>query len=786
MRTARAAVALGVVTAVAALAWWLARPRDERLDPDESADAGHAAPASPPALAGRPAAVPLSPAEGGAALATEGEADPTPAAPGTLVVSVVAMPDGKPVPAAQVAVSLEEGADLATRTADPSGVARFEGLAHDRVAVTARAPGRATETTWVSELSRPVERRVTVPLEPGAVLVGVVRVAGTTRAVAGASVIGRQGGSVEGMSSAYPGPPFARTTTDADGGFRVEGVPLGGIVSLDASAPGHSTTTRSLMLGEGAADHPPVEIEIAPGALVSGTVVGPDGRPVAGAEVLAIAVDDSTPLATLEARLGPWGVAMRTAASARTDADGRFEVDALAVPARYRFFARRDGIVRSALTDPPLAADAPGRHAAGAVALRRAASIVVQILDPDGAEVVDARVWVDLMGMDLVPEKGPRARFTLLPPGDYDVRVAKAPWATAVRRVTVVEGDEAEMTVRLERGVSLEGVVVDDRGTPVAGASVSASSDGDAGGGAATDAEGRFRVDGLRPGRYQVSASAQGHGRDGAEASAPGGGLRLVLRRSGTLRARLVLPTGAPPPARVQVYVEELPAGGGSGWQQAWQGGVGDGHLAGARARVTLGVAGFAPVVRELDVAPGETRDLGDVVVDQGGELVGRVVDAGGAPRAGARLRAVMHGGFDDVVATTDAHGRYRLPRLPVGTSFVRVEAEGALPGAEQVAVSAGTTTATFTLVPGVVVQGTVSRAGGGTADAGVVVFRLRGEAPLGVPRERRAPVEKGAFQLLVPTGTYDVSVERADEEVARVPEPVEAPPAQPLSIVVP
>jgi hypothetical protein len=301
------------------------------------------------------------------------------------------------------------------------------------------------------------------------------------------------------------------------------------------------------------------------------------------------------------------------------------------------------------------------------------------------------------------------------------------------------------------------------------------------------DAEGRFRIEGLRPGAYAVNGSAGGHGaKTPVEASAPGSGVRVVLRRAGRLRLRLVAPPGAPPVAQVEIAVEDLPDGGGMGFSQAWKAGeVEIDGLTSERVRVGIAVSGYAPVFREEAVSPGETRDLGAVSLDAGVVLLGRVLDEAGRPRACARVRVQFPGTLDDSVATTDADGRFRVERLPDREHFVRLEAEGCVPGAEHVRPSREPVT--FTLVRGVRVRGVVRWTSGAAPEAAFVVFLLQGESPLGVPRRRYESLDdSGRFEVLVAPGTHLVRIEGLGDEVIHEHGPVGAPSDSPLTIDVP
>jgi len=73
-------------------------------------------------------------------------------------------------------------------------------------------------------------------------------------------------------------------------------------------------------------------------------------------------------------------------------------------------------------------------------------------------------------------------------------------------------------------------------------------------------------------------------------------------------------------------------------------------------------------------------NDLGTIVAPVAGGLEGRVIDETGAPIEGAEVRLDgSHPGGFGVVATTGAHGRYRIGHLRVGPARLEVHADGFL-----------------------------------------------------------------------------------------------------------
>ena len=123
---------------------------------------------------------------------------------------------------------------------------------------------------------------------------------------------------------------------------------------------------------------------------------------------------------------------------------------------------------------------------------------------------------------------------------------------------------EKQVTVKLDPGVSIEGIVLDEDGKPVAGASVTIETVGgdDPGPGGwipvggrdfEAGSNGRFAAKGLAPKEADVKAQAfRGPDKNRwATASPvrvkpPVSGLRLVLVAQGTASIRLLMPDGRP------------------------------------------------------------------------------------------------------------------------------------------------------------------------------------------------------------------------------------------------
>lgn len=103
------------------------------------------------------------------------------------------------------------------------------------------------------------------------------------------------------------------------------------------------------------------------------------------------------------------------------------------------------------------------------------------------------------------------------------------------------------------------------------------------------------------------------------------------------------------------------------------------------RAGVSIEAAGFVPFRRDVTLVAGLPQDLGDVALDRGVVLAGRVVDARGAAVEGAEIRRahsanqtlIMIGGQPGIhVTETDAEGRFEVDKLAVGAWLLHVTSE--------------------------------------------------------------------------------------------------------------
>jgi protocatechuate 3,4-dioxygenase beta subunit len=321
------------------------------------------------------------------------------------------------------------------------------------------------------------------------------------------------------------------------------------------------------------------------------------------------------------------------------------------------------------------------------------AQLVGTVLDAQGKPVAKAAVsithqernWSSSASCDS------SGKFALLgiPSGLYAVSANHQAQASPRESVDVGVDQRVEIVLRLDDS-SIAGIVVDSHGEGVAGVIVSArpvASPRELGPYDTTDSQGRFDFGGLPPGEYELEVyrpEQQNRDLRGTDVKTGNRNVRLTLPSLTVLKGR-VLQDGKPVPYFGVAVAEPAEWQ----WRQAFPTAVraADGRFSipnvstGAHAVVISG-PGFTRTLIEAQVTEGQTYDLGDINVQRGQRVTGRVLDGDRKPVSGALVRvnqisSVMIGDDDDndkltlhaaqqgtVKAVTTADGTFVLEDL--------------------------------------------------------------------------------------------------------------------------
>jgi uncharacterized GH25 family protein/5-hydroxyisourate hydrolase-like protein (transthyretin family) len=266
-------------------------------------------------------------------------------------------------------------------------------------------------------------------------------------------------------------------TTDASGAFRFVNAPKVGLVNLVAEAPGYASTQQ--LNKQLSAEHPTeVNLELEVGQPIAGVVVDGEGKPIPGAKINATGLSAKTP----------------QSASAATDDDGAFAFPTLRpgpyhlVASSPRFAEVKVPLVLTGETDVKVVMSTKG-------------SVKLRVLAANGAPLKSYRLSLkrnhpgNQMGIGNVMDYADRsvtpadypadfgrewAVLRGLPSGEFRWQITEGAHAkTLSPPFTIVEGGPpVEVQATLTMGGVLFGTVIDDRGQPVVGATVTTDMNG--------------------------------------------------------------------------------------------------------------------------------------------------------------------------------------------------------------------------------------------------------------------------------------------------------------------
>ncbi len=605
---------------------------------------------------------------------------------------------GQPIAAAQVCARTRaerlvssETRKVECATSGRDGAYRIEGLLGVRHIVLASAPTfipgpyfrgeGASRYEWAELRAGQELRGVDITLQGGGVEVhGVVK--------------DLSGGAVEG-AQVMADSAFA--LTGADGLFSMWVKP--GSLWIMAQADGYANGGD-----DGVTPGHRFEIFLTPEAVLIGKVVrAADGTPVEGARVTA--------------NSGGWNW---NEAAALTDAGGNFRLDGLE-PGAYKARAESDDVMGMAEEQAILGL---GETSAPIVVKAHPAFFIEgKIVTDDGKACEAGRLnlkdhangrdaWGQVEADGLVRARG-------LLPGEFQVTLGCSGKISAERyeRVTIADKSVSGLRWEVTGGRAIRGVVVDAAGKAVEGVNVSAHAKSDPGKPRAqqtnawswhTDAGGRFQLEGLLAGEYEVRVRANDPPRATPDRPTPVSvsadrdveGLRIVLPASGALKGTVRDAQGRPV-AKVEVsmhdgkrWLNAAVADDGSfrfesvapgeyrvqakrDWEAMRAPGTSDDDVQGEKVSIREG--GVETV--QLVVAGAAEKIAGVVRDEDGGPVADAFIEAtlesDSAAASGNAARRGRWGGFFSAPNLSDADGRFTLAELSPGKHTLRAHRKG-------------------------------------------------------------------------------------------------------------
>lgn len=589
-------------------------------------------------------------------------------------------------------------------------------------------------------------------------------------------VVDEAGDPVEGAEVTMIGaesPVYGDVFQDASKTSGVFSIPhlMPGPFSLTVRRAGFAALWRDgVQVPEGEARFDVGELVLKAGAAIEGRVTDERGRPVEGAEILLSSEMES--LNSLSMFRGE-----EAASDIRTGPEGRFRIDGLEPGRSYDVFARHSD-------HPP--ATVRGIKAPTAdpvhVEFEVSRNLSLRVVGPEGEPVPDAEVQTLEEGL-ATASAGSLGRTNSrgelrkggLKPGALDLEVtARGYRDTRWRGVQIPrERDPDPVTVALERAPVLEGRALDEEGNPVPDAEINIRPkvlDGDIMlrlmlKRPSTDSEGRFRIDGLAPGEYTVSAQIPGTSRRtqsevrlGSEAVR----VDLVFERGAEVSGRVLDEAGDPiPSAYVRVDSPEggTEAGGyceadGSFRLQA----VEEGDLS-----LVASAKGYAESAPQLLRVTGSGVDGIEVRLSReaAGTITGRVLGLSAEALSRARIMAEKDVGWDSADSVVDEQGRYRLPGLRAGTWKVRAWQPNGIGVDGEVRLEPGSEAVLDLQFPeGLTFSGRVSLGERPLAGAEIIVASEESQSQTRSDSEGRfsiGPMKEGSHSVLILAGSLAV-----------------------------
>ena len=571
--------------------------------------------------------------------------------PGIAIRGFVLGPDGKGVADARVTAESELPKFPVTATSLADGAFALAGVKPGPYRVFAHAKKLGVSHVDAVTVEAGSDARVDLPLGPPFDVVG--RVLGPDKKPLAAKVVATE---LDGEAFGQL-PGLLNAETGADGRFRVSALPPGSH-ALRVTSPGFASKRVEAEISgdEPAATLDLGDLELERGLTIRGRVQDEAKRPIAEAMVTGLLTggrfSDPPP-------------------GARSESDGSFVLAGLS--------EGRCILEITAAGYGGVQVDAEAGADNLVATLHQAGAIVGQAVDENGRPVESFRAMARSQAPTRVHHssgspgvESPDGRFRLddIAEGTYSVLVyAPERQPGSVKDVVVKAGGVTDVgQVRLLAGGTVVGTVVDGRGAPIAGASVTATGPGHSLGSrglGTSDLAGAFEIHGVALGTVSVSASHPDFASarvDNVQVDSSQGParVRVVMLGGGRIEGSARRKDGSGVPG---AFVNAVPVE--SGWRYPPDSGASvdaNGfyaldHVPPGRVAVRLATRigqedSFTALAKDVVVDDGETTVVDFTLRDV---LVSGRVTRGGEPLAGVQIVVQGGGGFGGGVAADPA-----------------------------------------------------------------------------------------------------------------------------------
>ncbi|MEZ5964280.1 MAG: carboxypeptidase-like regulatory domain-containing protein [Planctomycetota bacterium] len=462
------------------------------------------------------------------------------------------------------------------------------------------------------------------------------------------------------------------------------------------------------------------------GALVVGRLFGfadaarVEVRLVAEFDMMAPARDPSLFAAQLAGSMRP---------ATHPQADGRFALRGVAPTPSAFVHAQLSGEGDSdpeldRLGKSPAFGLAPGETREVTIHAQATTTLLAEVHDADGQALAGASVRVSTTDGAFTgrattsrharTDGDGQARVRGIVPGGNRIEI-EAYGFPNLREARELAPGSQQATFHLEAGVAVAGRVEDDLGQPIAGARIAAMPVldvpviGDVSGmtnpqvlaqaaansRCVSDADGRFRLPGLRPDETVTLVAQETDHAPKTESKVRAGSedARIVLPRLATVTGRIVDADSA---AAVATFDLEVVTSMFMGMEQvvasqrarASEDGRFRLRVSPGRQSLRVTAPGYGRATTALQSEPGSEQDVGDIALAASSFIAGRVVDEAGNGVPGARVQVKRGGIMDQAIfavmsgattdhTTTDIDGRFRLDDVTPGRLRLRASRAG-------------------------------------------------------------------------------------------------------------